>query len=162
MYWFSLFSFWIYICFILYFLKIIPFNPFILFILSVTRDILILITQFNQVKLSINSITIIRIFFIISLHYIPLYYLYNTFNENTNIDLQTSTIFYLCLFIVYVIYMNYKQYNLFYIFDGTISEDRNYTRLIDYIKTRFNNSFEFIIWAIIVLYINYRILNKEY
>ena len=173
LYWFNLFTYWIYISFILYYFKLIPFNPLPFYILIVIRDILFLILNSSK-KTNIDAVIFLKIFLIISVHYIPIYYLYNSSknnknknnnnnnkkNKNKNIKLMNESLtFYIILFVIYFIYIHSNNLNLLYILNDV---EHIYSNIFEYIETRFNSVFEFSIWIIIILYMNYKILNKKY
>ena len=165
LYWFNLFTYWIYICFILYYFKLIPFNPLPFFIIILIRDILFLILNPSK-KANIGSVEFVKNFLIISVHYIPIYYLYNSSNKNKNnnknenIKLMNESLkFYIILFVIYFIYIHSNNLNLLYMLNDI---ENKYINISEYIETRFNSVFEFSIWIIIILYMNYKILNKKY
>ena len=165
LYWFNLFTYWIYICFILYYFKLIPFNPLPFFIIILIRDILFLILNPSK-KENIGSVEFVKNFLIISVHYIPIYYLYNSSNKNKNnnknenIKLMNESLkFYIILFAIYFIYIHSNNLNLLYMLNDI---ENKYINISEYIETRFNSVFEFSIWIIIILYMNYKILNKKY
>ena len=67
----------------MYYFKLIPFNPLPFYILIVIRDILFLILNSSK-KTNIDAVIFLKIFLIISVHYIPIYYLYNSSKNNKN------------------------------------------------------------------------------
>ena len=162
MYWFHLFSYWIYICFILYYFNFISFNPIIPFMFTILRDILFLFFT-NKSNFEINHITLFKIFMIISVHYIPLYYLYNKYKKNKNkdkfVNIIKSALFYIVLFIIYLIYIYNNNLNVLYLFNNI---EKPYIYFKNYITSRFTSYTNFIIWFILILYMNYKILNKKY
>jgi len=166
LYWLNLFTYWIYICFILYYFKIISFNPLPFFVFIVIRDVLFLILNSSK-KTNLDSVVFLKVFLIISVHYIPIYYLYNSsknkgekINKTENIKLMNDSItFYMILFAIYLIYIHSNNLNLLYMLNDI---ENIYINILNYIETRFNSVFEFCIWMIIILYMNYKILNKKY
>ena len=82
MYWLYLFTWWLYISFILYFFKLNPFNPYVFYIGIVLRDILFIILNFRNPKpIGSNSMftSVFKFILLLLVHYIPFYYLYNTY-----------------------------------------------------------------------------------
>ena len=73
--------------------------------------------------------------------------------------MNESLTFYIILFVIYFIYIHSNNLNLLYILNDV---EHIYSNIYEYIETRFNSVFEFSIWIIIILYMNYKILNKKY
>lgn len=148
-----LFSYWIYFYFILYFLKIVKFNPIILLFISSIYNIESLFYQIINIFKS--NLYIILLYLNLSLHYIPFYYLYNQqkiYNNKNNNIILFSVIF----FIIYLLFLNNfnlsfsKVYKKLYV-DDTIN---------NFINSRFINIYEFIIFILLSIIINYLILKN--
>ena len=155
-----LFTFWIYIYFILYLHNIININPILYFFLSLIRDIIFIIYIFDLNKTNYNIIFFIRLYLIISFHYIPLYFLIKTYNTSNNNTLIISILYFIILFIIYYIYITYNKLNIYTIYNNIHTKE--YLYLSDYINDRCNTIFEFILMIFITLYINYKILIYPY
>ena len=167
MFYIHLFSVWIYIYFILYIHKIIPFNPTPIFLIILIRDILHFIVLYQKnIKIKKNLATLIRLFFAISWHSLPLLYLlfiyyinYNTYNTKTkSYNIINSIFACIILWIIYNIFCKYNNLTVKMIYKKVI--DDNFPNTYDYIINRFNTIFEFIIILSITLYINFIIFYK--
>jgi Mn2+/Fe2+ NRAMP family transporter len=111
MYWLNLFTWWLYISFILYFYKLNPFNPYPFYIGIVLRDILFIILNFGNSKPIASNTTftsIFKLFMILLVHYIPLYYLYKSKKKQIDKKKNKKTkycYFILCIFIITLSYL---------------------------------------------------------
>ncbi len=169
MYWLYLFTWWLYISFILYFFKLNPFNPYVFYIGIVLRDILFIILNFRNPKpIGSNSMftSVFKFILLLLVHYIPFYYLYNTYKKTyikkkDKIKQQNnSLLFYTFLFIIYLIYITNNNFSITYMYSDTF--EKIYANFSEYIYNRFHSYYEFIIIISIVLFMSYKILNKKY
>lgn len=168
MYWLNLFTWWLYISFILYFYKLNPFNPYPFYIGIVLRDILFILLNFGNSKPIASNTTftsIFKLFMILLVHYIPLYYLYKSkkkqIDKKKKIKKQnTAILFYVFLLLLYLIYINNNNFTITYMYSDNF--EKIYANFSEYIYGRFNSYYEFIIIISIVLFMSYKILNKKY
>lgn len=150
-YWFNLFSFWIYIFFILYYLKLISFNPKPFFEIILLRDIIKTFQYLLNQDGFITNTILLRTFIISSIHYSPLYYL--TMIDKRPVTKQ-SVLFYGSLFALYLGYIHFNKFDIHEIY----SQQINYVSIKDFIRLRFNSTYEFGIWAILLLYMNLKLI----
>ena len=153
------FTFWMYIFFVLYLFNIISINPILLFLVCFIRDIYIIIFILNK-KINITSISLFRLFLLISLHYIPLYFMLRTYKSSDFNNIIKSIPYFIILSIIYIIYIKYSKLNINYIYNYVVT--KKYYNFSVYVKDRFNTIFEFIIFIFLFLYVDYIIITKKY
>ena len=152
-----LFSYWIYFYFILYFLKIIKFNPIILLFISSIYNIELLFYQIINIFKS--NLYIILLYLNLSLHHIPFYYLYNQqkiYNNKNNKNNKNNNIilFSVIFFIIYLLFLNNFNISFSEVYKKLYIDDT----INNYINSRFINIYEFIIFILLSIIINYLIL----
>ena len=147
--WHYLFSFWIYICFLLYINKFIPFNPMPVFLIIFVTDIYLLYNLFS-IKIKTNTM-LLRLFFILSIHYFPLYNLLKY--DKFNFDLK-SIIFYSILFLIYLLYIHVNNLKIDQLYSNKINKES----IKNFIKYIFDNNYQFYGWIIYLIYMNIRLL----
>ena len=159
MYWLNIFSYWIYILFILFYFKVNTFNPYPLFILLLFRDIITIFFINNHQEQSTTLVTFLRIFLFISFHYLPLYYLYKLEKKHKykNHTYLYALVFYSSIFLIYITYLHSINLNFNEVYYSNLN-NKAYNNIQNFIKDRFNNYFECIVWILLTFYINYKIL----
>ena len=167
-----LFSYWIYFYFILYFLKIVKFNPIILLFISSIYNIQSLFYQIINIFKS--NLHIILLYLNLSLHFIPFYYLYNKqkiyIKKNNKLDELNKLnklnvfikyiLFSVVFFIMYLLFLNYFNLSFSEVYKILYTNNTNNidNTINTYINSRFINIYEFIIFILLSIIINYLIL----
>lgn len=160
--WSIYFSYWIYFYFIAYYLKLIKYSPILLLILSCLNNFQNLFKQINNIKK--NKVFILLLYLNLSIHFIPFLYLYNQIkkrkkqqNKQHNkkkYDYNKIIIFNLLLFVLYLFYINCSNLIMYNIYNKYDYEDFT---LNSFIYSRFTSFFEFILFIILTIIINYYI-----
>ena len=163
--WYYLFTFWLYIAFILYYFKIISYNPIYIYIFIIFNDLYILPKHIINYGFSLILLT--RLFFIISTHLFPTIYLLKNYknkkiNKKTykNNNIFKDNLFYFILFILYLLILENSNISIKNVYNIKLDKIYNFT-FKEYIRKRFNLYIIFIIWIIICIFMNFRIINKN-
>jgi len=147
--------------FVLYLFNIIYINPILLYSLCFIIDAYnIIFILGKKININHNIINFLRLFLIISFHYIPIFFLLKTHKSSDFNNIIISIPYLIILIIIYIFYLKYNKLDLYSVYNYIITKE--YSNLSDYIKERFNTTFEFIILIFLSLYVNYTVITKKY
>ena len=150
--WTLLFSYWIYIYFILYYFKLVHYSPILLLLTTCITNIVTLCKHtYNIFDKKKYKLYILFLYLNIILHFLPFYYLYKTQKKINHYD---TVKFSLIAYVVYTFCLKTINYSMSEVYNNL----HNFFKIKDFIKLRFVNVFEFVLFMCITLYVNYLII----